>query len=344
MSTKGLNDVAVIIVGFKNSDDIVLCLRSLRRLEPYPTFDVFIAENGGPEGLRALLAALTGGDVGCVPLPSATGPVAARQTGPLHVFALQREDGDEARVYVARMEGNLGYAGGINAWLRPLLGEPGWSAAWILNPDTEPFQDTLAALSTSARRRNKGMIGSCIVSASNPQKIATQGLEWRPWTASVRAVGRGDDVAFGDDFMKVESLISAPSGASIYVTRPLLEKIGLLEDDYFLYYEDLEWGLKAKMLGQLAYCHEAKVRHQQGTTIGSSSNRKERSSLSTYLLSRNLILFVRRNFPRWMVWTIVAQTRVLAGYLVYRAWKNLALSFRGTMRGLSGEVGKPRDI
>jgi N-acetylglucosaminyl-diphospho-decaprenol L-rhamnosyltransferase len=339
-----LNDVAVIIVGFKNYADISKCLRSLQRLEPHPTFDVFIAENGGEEGLRGLLAALSKGDLGCISLPSATVPTAAGQTGPVHIFALAREGSGQARVYIAEMEDNLGYAGGVNAWLRPLLGESGWSAAWILNPDTEPFPDTLAALSAAARGRDKGMIGSCIVSASNPQKIASQGLEWRPWTATVRAVGRGGDVASGGGFAKVESLISAPSGASIYVTRSLVEKIGLMNDDYFLYFEDLEWGLKAKAVGQLAYCHEARVRHQQGTTIGSSSNRRDRSSLSTYLLSRNLILFVRRNFPRWIFWTLLAQMRVVAGYVIYRAWRNLGMSCRGIMRGLAGEAGRPRDV
>ena len=71
-------------------------------------------------------------------------------------FVLPRDDGGEdALVHIAQMPENLGYAGGINMWLRKLLELPGWKAAWILNPDTEPAPSALFELADHANKHNR---------------------------------------------------------------------------------------------------------------------------------------------------------------------------------------------
>ena len=58
---------------------------------------------------------------------------------------------------------NLGFPGGVNSWIRPLLAEPGWNGVWILNPDTWPQPDALAELVNFAAKRGKGMVSSRIM-------------------------------------------------------------------------------------------------------------------------------------------------------------------------------------
>ena len=81
-------------------------------------------------------------------------------------------------MHVAEMDENLGYAGGVNAWLRPLLSNPGWDGVWVLNPDTQPEPDALAELVEYAERHDKGMVGSCIIRTDRLDRVFTRGLEW----------------------------------------------------------------------------------------------------------------------------------------------------------------------
>ena len=181
------NKVAVIVVGFRNPTDIADCLSALAKLSPAQSFEVLIVENGGDVGMSMLLKRLDIGDlvrrqdeadnVGLA-VPSAPKPV--------HFYRLVNTACDTSvYVRVAQAPGNLGYGGGINFWLRPLLDTPGWTGIWVLNPDTMPMPQALAELEATASRRGKGMVGSRIVNPDRPGEVATRGLKWNAVMARV---------------------------------------------------------------------------------------------------------------------------------------------------------------
>src|SRR5262249_51458169 len=142
----------------------------------------------------------------------------------------------EARVAVGEAKENLGYAGGINAWLRILMEQPGWPGIWILNPDTEPCSRSLVELVVWAGRRKAGMVGSRIVPSARHDVVHSRGLRWRPFHASTEAVDYLAPAAIEPDPDIVERRLDAASGASVYVTRECLEEIGLMDERYFLYF------------------------------------------------------------------------------------------------------------
>src|SRR5574337_932426 len=82
----------------------------------------------------------------------------------------------ELLVHVAELRENAGYAGGVNAWLKPLLAVRGWEAAWILHPDTCPDPNALAELAAYAEASGKGMVGSCIIRTDALDRVFTRGL------------------------------------------------------------------------------------------------------------------------------------------------------------------------
>jgi N-acetylglucosaminyl-diphospho-decaprenol L-rhamnosyltransferase len=339
-----LPEVAVIIVGYRNAADIVGCLRALSQTNGGPGFHVFIAENGGSDGLDALRDALMGPQSPCRHLRhggNATHPLPIPEA---MVFSLPRAAGDEALVHIALMPENLGYAGGINAWLRPLLNSPGWHAAWILNPDTEPTPTSLFELVDYAEKHQKSMVASRIVSTSMPDDAHLCGLRWHKLTSRTVSVNHPATAIFFGAPSGVEALMDAPDGASIYVTRRLIERIGLMDERYFLYYEDLEWGSRAKVLGELGYAHRSRVLHKGGTTIGSSSTRATRSPLAVYMEFRNRMLFVRGRHPAWLTWAILVQLAHIGTYLLAGSLTNMMAASRGLQAGLQGESGKPVDF
>jgi len=149
-------EVPIIIVGFGHSDDIVKCLNAIATQRRCPKFEIFICENGGPAAFDALVKTLTEKGAPCEggvePLEPASSEFARA--------CRLRLAGGQATVAIGEARDNFGYAGGINAWLRPLLAEPDWTAVWILNPDTWPEPDALAELVAYAGKRGKGMVGS----------------------------------------------------------------------------------------------------------------------------------------------------------------------------------------
>jgi N-acetylglucosaminyl-diphospho-decaprenol L-rhamnosyltransferase len=337
-----LEAIPVLIVGYRNVDDVVGCLMALGQTRAEPAFEIFICENGGPEAYEALVEAMAAEDGPCIDseeIDTLDTPALVRRR------LLTLKCADNCRpVHVGEARENLGYAGGVNAWLRPLLVITGWPAVWILNPDSEPTADALLELAAYAKRWGKGMVGSRLVPKAQPDRVHSRGLAWCRQYATTRSV---DLRALGDfepDPEEVDARLDSPSGASMYVTRPCIEQIGLMDEGYFLYFEDLEWGIRAKRDFGVGYAHRSVVVHAGGTTIGSSIRTANKSALSIYLEFRNTILFVRKYFPNWLIWTILLQVvRVLLKAHTYPPG-NLCAALRGIAMGIAGNQGRPDDI
>lgn len=117
-------EVAIIIVGFGHSDDIVKCLNAIATQRRCPKFEVFICENGGPAAFDALVQTLTEKGAPC---EGGVEPLEPASSEFVRACRLRLAVG-QATVAIGEARDNFGYAGGINAWLRPLLAEPDWTA------------------------------------------------------------------------------------------------------------------------------------------------------------------------------------------------------------------------
>jgi len=332
--------VPIVIVGYGNPGDIADCLAALAVANSGPSFAALICENGGPAAYEALVTRLSACGGPCAGIPEALD----LKTDALTRVARLRLGQDGPVVLVAEARENLGYAGGINAWLAPLGDIAGWEGVWVLNPDTQPEPDALAELVDYARRHDKGMVGSRVMYMGNPQIVRSRGLRWRTMAAATLGVDMNAPVLPAPDPDDVDRRIDAPSGASFYVTRPCLERIGLMDERYFLFYEDLDWGLRAKSQGGVGYAYRSVVPHIGGSSIGSVRSPLERSELAVYLNFRNRLIFVRRHYGGWYIWTAaMALVRALE-FLAAGAVGNFLVAMRGTYAGLRGETGRPDHI
>jgi GT2 family glycosyltransferase len=342
--------VQVIIVAHGGAADVAGCLAALAAQAEAPDFAVLVTENAGPAAFVALRDRLLGPEGPCAaaPDPATRDPAAA----PEHVIPgaafravaelRLRPGGQPVRLGLA-VE-NLGYAGGINAWLGPLLAGPvGWEAAWILNPDTRPAPGALSALRQAAAARGKGMLGCRIVATPGARVQHARGLRWRRWLASTEAVDRGAAIAPAPDPALVEARLDSPSGAAVYVTRAALRRIGLPEPGYFLYYEDLDWGLHARRAGLLGYAHAAEVAHAGGGSIGRLRG-PGAAPLAVHLEYRNRLVFVRRNFPGWWLWTALLGVPHALRYALTGSPRLALVALGGLWAGLRGRQGRPEKL
>jgi GT2 family glycosyltransferase len=323
--------VIIIIIGFRRSEDVVLCLEKLRRM-PGPDFDVHICENGGDASYAMLvkdLSAVKSGQLsGLTPVNS----ILETRVTPLD---------DSRKVFVHRASGNLGYAGGINAVLDVTANSADWKAVWVLNPDTEPAPDALLALQNRAEEGGYGMVGSRIV-LKHSDLIQMYGGRWRQWIAKGKNIGLGEPSSLQPDVDLIERQMDYICGASMYVTRAFVESVGRMEEGYFLYAEEVDWCFRRGDF-KLGYAHDSIVYHAHGATIGSHHDRRSRSSFSVFLDERSRLLITRRFFP-WRLPIVAMTTFAVATqqYLLVGAIRNYAAALAGWFDGLLGKKGFPR--
>jgi GT2 family glycosyltransferase len=334
--------VAVLIVGFRNPLDLKACLSALARSNAQPTFDVFVCENGGSEAYAQLCETLLDPTGACQPCDGErtdpVGPASGRLVR-LECLALK---GRDSKVWVGCANQNLGYAGGINVWLEHLLPISRFTGFWIVNPDAEPAPGALRALVERSQTAKKGMVGSTIVAKDKHDFVSCRaGLHWRKLQTSLALVGLGQSRAEPIDLAALEATLDCISGASLYITRACLEDIGLMDERFFLYYEDADWSARAKKHG-LGYAPDSIVVHKGGTTIGSTRVRAQRSRLSVYLESRNHLHFVRMHWSSYLPFALLFGSFEALMYIFVGSPNNARTAIAGMLAGIRGETGEPR--
>jgi len=237
-------------------------------------------------------------------------------------FEAEKERGCDSpvRLVVIRTGGNLGFAGGNNVGLRYVLKNREEDYVWLLNNDTVIVPGALDAL---LERMDEdpaiGMCGSTLLRYNQPQRVQARGGGWYckwiglPW--HIGQLGRADDAI---NTLRVERWMNYVVGASLCVSRTFLEQIGLMCEDYFLFFEETDWAARSKGLFHLAYAPESVVYHKVGQSIGTSSNPLTKSSICDFYAIRNRLLFTRRFYREslptiYLSVSLAFLTRLLSG-------------------------------
>lgn len=183
---------------------------------------------------------------------------------------------------------NLGYAGGNNVGIRYAL-QQGADYLWLLNNDTVVDPAALDQMVRIAQQDPKaGMLGPKILLHSRPEYLNCIGstINLRTGQPSLVALGERDDGRF-DAVREMDTL----SGCSLLVKREVIEAVGLLEDKFFLFYEETDWILRAKRAGyRMLYVPAARIWHKVSVSVGG-----HQSPLMLYYMARNNPLLMRRN-------------------------------------------------
>jgi len=155
---------------------------------------------------------------------------------------------------------NLGFAGGNNIGIRHALAQ-GADFVWLLNNDTEPAPDALSALIGKAvTNRAIGAVASVCYYASAPNRVeAWGGAHVNLWIG----YGRNSTEPRPDHWF--HSL----NGTSLLVSREALESSGLLDEVFFLYWEDTELCLRLRKNGwRIAAAPNSRVLHKVSASTG----------------------------------------------------------------------------
>ena len=181
---------------------------------------------------------------------------------------------------------NLGFAGGNNVGIQYAL-DHGAEYVWLLNNDTIIDPEALAELLKVAESESSiGMVGSKILQYSEPDIIdfAEGRINFR--TGVARHIGRGEkDIGQYDQSSETDYI----TGCSLFVKQEVFEKVGLMPEEYFLYYEETDWCLQARGQGyRICVSPHSKVFHK----VHSSTQKTLGAFL--YYITRNRLFFLEK--------------------------------------------------
>ena len=295
--------LGIVLVNWNRWSDTIECLESV--LRSTIAVRTAVVDNASSDNSLEQIAAWAAGKIDACAEDPAMGRFSSPQVP--KPIALTMLDAPAARSVapgvpeLALIDGgaNLGFAGGNNLGIVHLLQDPAITHIWLLNNDTVVEADAAAALLAQVDTDHGiGMCGTVVRFYHRPDTLqCLNGSTFNPWTGNSQGIGMNRPAAAPVDAAAVARKTDFVLGASLAVSRRFVETVGLMEERYFLYYEEVDWAYRNRGVFNIGFARGATVYHKEGGSIGSSSVKGGRSAMSEYWLMRARMMFVRSHLP-----------------------------------------------
>lgn len=275
--------VSINILHFNNLDVLTACLQSCQLIS-YPNYEIIIVNNGPRSQLNSLA----------------------------------ENNHADLVSSIINCPQNLGYAGGNNIGIREAL-KRGSEYILLLNDDTVVSPDFLSILlETAEKSTDIGIVGPTIYYFDEPQRIWFAGARFDPDSCMIKS----HETAHIDNEVSSDLIDSDYiTGCALLIKKAVIEKIGLLDERFFLYWEDVDWGLRAQKAGyKNMIIPAAHLWHKVSVSTGGMD-----SSLRAYHKTRSHLLMAKLHSPK-------ALTRLHMGFFRDIAWLFLKSKNRDRIR------------
>lgn len=298
--------ILIIIINWNNSKDTLACLKSLQQID-YPNYKLLVIDNASTDGSAATI----------------------RSAYP----DVQLIENDE----------NLGFVGGNNQGLE-IAQQEGMDYALLLNNDTEVASDFLSELVQVAESDPQiGIVGPTIHYFDPPWTLWSIGgeINWQHGNTNMLGIGEEQCGQYGESAHSVDFV----TGCALLIKMSVVAKINGLEPRFFLYYEEVEWCVRATRAGyRIMHVPTSKVWHKI------SPQAREDSPKVHYYMTRNRLLFLKITQAGWQAWasTLVEYVRTLLSWTIKPKWQHKTAQRRAMTQAIRdfwrGRFGKTENI
>ena len=306
MNSTPTTKIIVVVLNWNSYQMTAQCIRSLQATDG-PDFQIFLVDNGSTDG---------------------------------SVEMLPREF---PRIVVLPQENNLGFAAGCNVGMRHALANDA-EYVLLLNNDTVVAPDFIREmLATIESDPHIGAVCPKIYFADEPKMIWYAGAEFSLWTGTAKH--RGWKEIDRGQFDRDEEITQA-TGCAMLVRCSALRDVGLLDEQFWSYAEDLDWSVRFLREGhRLAFSPKATLWHCCGgtavKTMGAGSQ-----AIRQFFSTRNMVFVARKHLRWWQIPSYIlgfASTHILL-YTVLRLWRRdfraLLAIYKGLAEGLRTPLTK----
>lgn len=264
-----MTKVSVVVPNWNGAEKLPGCLDSVLRQSLLPK--IFVVENGSTDNSLELL------------------------------------QNSYPEVEIVALRENRGFAGGVNAGIKKVIGS-GSKYVALLNNDAVADKAWLDTLTSYLDKNPKTGIATSKILSSSREYLDSTGDIYSVWGLPYP---RGRRENYIDKYDKDTQVFGASGGASLYRVA-MLESIGLFDEDFFAYYEDVDISFRAQLADwKVNFVPEAKVYHQ----IGGTSHRIH--GFGTHQTMKNLPWLMWKNVPKQLLPTILP--RFTLAYLSFYA-------------------------
>lgn len=322
--------VTIVILNWNREADTLACLDSLAGMN-YPSFSIVVVDNGSTD---------------CSP------------------GAIERWGREHLPLTLIRNAENRGFVGGSNQGMRHAL-STNTAYVFLLNNDTVVEPDALQLLVAAAERSgdtdgntggdtggdtndatgdtssdtggDAGMVGPKIYQYGKDNLLDSAGTRAIPWLAQGFLIGHGEEDRGQYDHPGEMPYIT---GTALLVKRAVLEQVGLMDEDFFCYFEDFDWGVRVRKAGYKLLLEPGAVVHHKGSQTAGFN-----SPFYVHHMVRSRILFARKNVPlllylfAFLPYLFLYRYLRPAAILIFRRrWDHLGALHRGIRDGFTAPV------
>lgn len=242
--------VSIIILNFNSFEDTSECLYSLKNIN-YKNYEIVLVDNCSTDG------------------------------------SFEKLSSEFKEYKILKSNENLGYANGNNLGIKYAFNQKA-EYICLLNNDVVVEKDFLVNIIKAFKKDSSiGLAGPCICKYKEKNVIQAMGANINLYTGLTQRRLKNSNYK---DIPHKDVFVDYLGGACFVCKREVFEKIGLIPENYFLFFEETEFCLNAQKIGYSLLCvYNSRVYHKGSSTIG------KYNGLSYYFLNRNRVIFIRRN-------------------------------------------------
>jgi GT2 family glycosyltransferase len=309
------NKVGIIVLNWNRPIDTVECLESLLPYVKQQIATIICCDNGSTDNSLTIIRSW------------------AKERFP-SPFVNEEWTGDDFSqrsktpgFILISVDVNRGYAAGNNIGIRCAIKMGGLDYLWILNNDTVVEKNALPELIAAAESFNSiGIFGCTLVDYDNPEAVqCAGGCRFYPLVTIMKNVFQGKKLYDVLNFKK-NIRLDYISGASMFMRSSIPEQIGLLNESYFLYYEEIDYAkrLKIRTNYDIGWCKKSIVLHKGGVSTNRRSKKDSSGSwLSNYHENFSTLLYTLNQHRNLLpVAAPFRLTMKLATLVIFRRWRS----------------------
>jgi GT2 family glycosyltransferase len=275
--------ICIIVLNWNKSAETIACLDSLLPAVQKKTASVFVCDNASTDSSIQKIQAWAESHFTQIP----------NIRCPTSYLSLLTSANKLAHFTLVRTEKNLGYAGGNNIGIQYALAHHTYDYILLLNNDTIIHPTAVDALLSCAEQHPEiGILGSTIADYDQPDTVqCAAGCIYHPITTIFKNIYQGLAMSKVKD--KTTGLnCDYISGAASFFRTEVFSAIGLLDERFFLYYEELDFALRLKTSSYtLGWCPNSIVLHKSKINESELAIKQYHENLST-------LLFTHKHYPR----------------------------------------------
>lgn len=268
--------VYIVVLNYNNAADTMECISSLLKSE-YTNFKILLVDNhstdGSLETISDFLNTLDSSDF-------------IR----FDDYKEITKSTDLKKINLIESRFNGGFSYGNNIGSKIAMNRSDFEYLWLLNNDTEIPTDTLTTLINYYKNSSEklGILGNLQYFYHKKDEIQAIAGGFNRFIANYWNINSLDQLKSGFNYIY---------GASMFMSKDFVMDVGLLCEDYFMYYEEIDIAERAKNSGyQIDICKEAKIYHKHGNTTSKKGNK-----FRTFYLERNKFLFYKKYYPHLLL-------------------------------------------